>query len=139
MVISEVTRRRARMFEFKRWCREQKFNNGANLSHVLMDGGVLSVPFDRLDDFYDKYVEAVKASEKVYVVEQKTERYNFFLDIDYKDDRALTVEEVKGICRVICDKVSSLGVKTRSCAYRHRNPSREGKPKRAFTSIGRDL
>ena len=66
------------MFEFKRWCREQKFNNGANLSHVLMDGGVLSVPFDRLDDFYDKYVEAVKASEKVYVVEQKTERYNFF-------------------------------------------------------------
>ena len=117
------------MFEFKRWCREQKFNNGANLSHVLMDGGVLSVPFDRLDDFYDKYVEAVKASEKVYVVEQKTERYNFFLDIDYKDDRALTVEEVKGICRVICDKVSSLGGKDALVCVSPPKPVAGGKTK----------
>ena len=117
------------MLGFKRWCREQKFNNGANLSHVLMDGGVLSVPFDRLDDFYDKYVEAVKASEKVYVVEQKTERYNFFLDIDYKDDRALTVEEVKGICRVICDKVSSLGGKDALVCVSPPKPVAGGKTK----------
>ena len=96
---------------FRKWCRERKLNNGSNLSHVLMDGGVLSVPFDTLDEFYDRYVESVKSGEKVFVVEQKTELYNFFIDIDYKDDRALTVEEVEDVCRIICDKVKNLGGK----------------------------
>ena len=59
---------------FKRWCRQQGFcKSGPNLSHVLMDGGVLSVPFDRLNDFYMKCIEAVNSGEKIYVVEQKTE------------------------------------------------------------------
>jgi len=68
---------------FKSWCASQKINNASNLSHVLLDGGKLSVPFDKLDKFYEKYVEAVKCGEKLYVVEQKTETYNFFVDIDY--------------------------------------------------------
>ena len=71
---------------FKRWCIDQGFANNSNLSHVLMDGGVLSVPFDRLNDFYEKYVDAYTASEKVFIVEQKTENYNFFMDLDYKDE-----------------------------------------------------
>ena len=45
--------------------------------------GKLSVPFDRLNEFYDVYINAVK-SGKIYVVEQKSETYNFFVDIDYK-------------------------------------------------------
>ena len=63
---------------FKRWCASQNFNNATNLSHVLMDGGVLSVPFDRLNEFYEKYIEAVKSGEKLFVVEQKSPVYNFF-------------------------------------------------------------
>ena len=97
---------------FRAWCRKEKFNNGKALSHVLMDGGCLSVPYNRLGDFYEKYVEAVRSGdEKVFVVEQKTERYNFFVDIDYKDVRALTIEEIEDIARIICDKVGSLGGK----------------------------
>lgn len=97
---------------FRAWCRKEKFNNGKALSHVLMDGGCLSVPYNRLEDFYEKYVEAVRSGdEKVFVVEQKTERYNFFVDIDYKDVRALTIEEIEDIARIICDKVGSLGGK----------------------------
>ena len=57
---------------FKRWCKEQKFNNATNLSHVLMDGGVLSVPFDKLNEFHEKYIQAIKAGEKLFVVEQKS-------------------------------------------------------------------
>ena len=76
-----------------------------------MDGGVLSVPFDKLNDFYEKYIEAVQSGEKLYVVEQKTGVYNFFVDIDYKDDRALTLEEIKDICKIICDKVKRHGGK----------------------------
>ncbi len=45
-------------------------NNATNLSHVLMDGGKLSVPFDRLNDFYEKYIEAISSNEKLFVVEQ---------------------------------------------------------------------
>ena len=76
-----------------------------------MDGGVLSVPFDKLNEFYEKYIEAVKKGEKLFVVEQKTETYNFFVDIDYKDDRALTLDEIQDICKIICDKVKRHGGK----------------------------
>jgi hypothetical protein len=96
---------------FKKWCNHNKFNNASNLSHVLMDGGVLSVPYDRLDEFYDKYIEAVQSGEKLYVVEQKTETYNFFVDIDYKDERSLTLDEIQDVCKIICDKVKRHGGK----------------------------
>jgi len=48
---------------FKNWCVSQKLNGATNLSHVLMDGGVLSVPFDKLNDFYEKYIEAIVSGE----------------------------------------------------------------------------
>ena len=91
---------------FKQWCREQGFLNNSNVSHVLMDGGILSVPFDRLNDFYEKYVEVYTLGEKIFVVEQKTENYNFFIDLDYKDETELTLTQVESICKIICDKVS---------------------------------
>jgi len=94
---------------FKSWCASQKINNASNLSHVLLDGGKLSVPSDKLDKFYEKYVEAVKCGEKLYVVEQKTETYNFFVDIDYKGNEALNLDEIKDICKIICDKVKRHG------------------------------
>ena len=98
---------------FKEWCKEHGFlGKNPNPSHVFMDGGILSVPFDRLTEFYEKYVEAVKSNEKVYLVEQKTvDAYNFFVDLDYKDDDILTVEEINRVCKVICDKVSKYGGK----------------------------
>ena len=53
----------------------------------------------------------VKRGERLYVVEQKTETYNFFVDIDYKDKEALEIDEIKDICKVICDKVKRHGGK----------------------------
>ena len=96
---------------FRSWCRRQGFCNGSNLSHVLMDGGVLSVPFDRLNDFYEEYVRAVKAGEKIYVVEQKTDTYNFFVDMDYKDTEELPFDRLQEIVRVVCDRITLLGGK----------------------------
>ena len=96
---------------FKSWCATQNFNNATNLSHVLMDGGKLSVPFDRLNDFYDMYIKAISANEKLFVVEQKTPTYNFFIDIDYKDEESLSIDEIKSICKIICDKVKRHGGK----------------------------
>lgn len=90
---------------FKQWCKSQNFSNANNLSHVLLDGGKLSVPFDKLNEFYEKYIEAVKSGEKLYVVEQKTEKYNFFVDIDYKSKDPLGIDDIKDICKIICDQV----------------------------------
>ena len=94
---------------FKELCKTNGFVNKGNLSHVLMDGGSLSVPFDRLDNFYETYVDAVRRGEHIFVVEQKTEFYNFFIDIDYKDDEELDLDQVQIISKVICDKVSTFG------------------------------
>lgn len=96
---------------FRRWCKQHDVCNKNNLSHVLMDGGSISIPFDKLHDFYTMYIHCVKNKEKIYVVEQKTPCYNFFMDVDYKDDDALDVPTIKTICRVICDKVNVLGGK----------------------------
>ena len=96
---------------FKLWCKNQGFAHSSDLSHVLMDGGVLSVPFDRLNEFYTKCVEAYNSGEQIFIVEQKTENYNFFMDLDYKDDDELTLDQIKDICKVICDKVSKFGGK----------------------------
>lgn len=89
------------------WCKTNNFNNARNLSHVLMDGGILSIPFDKLREFYEVYIQSIKANEKIFVVEQKTETYNFFMDIDYKDDESLSLDQVKSICQIICDKVQT--------------------------------
>ena len=109
---------------FKSWCASQKFTHAANLSHVLMDGGVLSVPFDKLNEFHERYVESVKRGERLYVVEQKSEKYNFFVDIDYKDRESLSIDEVKDICKVICDKVKRHG--GRECIISIAPPKKSG-------------
>jgi hypothetical protein len=93
------------MSSFKDWCVSQNFANSSNLSHVLMDGGVLSVPFDRLHDFYDRYVMSVVSGEKIFVVEQKTDIFNFFVDLDYKSNVALTFDEIEDIVTVVCEAV----------------------------------
>ena len=69
------------------------------------------MPCDRLNTFYEKYIEAVNRGEHLYVVEQKTDTYNFFVDIDYKDEKPLEIGEIKKICKVICDKVKRYGGK----------------------------
>jgi hypothetical protein len=51
--------------------------------------------------------QAVKSGEKIYVVEQKSETYNFFVDIDYKDARILWVSMTISVTfpQVICETV----------------------------------
>ena len=71
--------------------------------------GSLSVPSDRLSEFYDKYIESVLSGEKIYVVRQKTKYYNFFVDIDYKAEEALNLNDIQDICKIICNKVMTKG------------------------------
>lgn len=90
---------------FRQWCQEHGFMNATSTSHVLMDGGVLSVPFDRLNEFYQFYIQCITNGERVYVVEQKTKVYNFFMDVDYVSDESLSVDQIESISKLICDTV----------------------------------
>ena len=114
---------------FKQWCASQNFNNATNLSHALMDGGVLSVPSDRLTDFYKKCVECIRVGEPIFVVEQKTPIYNFFVDIDYKDTEPLPLETIKMMTSIICEKVETFGAPECLVSIAKPKPVGEGKIK----------
>ena len=53
------------------------------LTHLLMDGGRLFVSDEEMDSFYDTYVTEL-SERNLYAVEQKTETFRFFVDLDYK-------------------------------------------------------
>lgn len=70
-------------------------------THVLMDGGILCVPPEETQDFYREYIEAINLGSKLYVVEQKTDNFKFFVDLDYKAPEKLTDEDLVQFCSII--------------------------------------
>ena len=70
-------------------------------THVLMDGGILFVPPEETRDFYRTCVDAINLGTKLYVVEQKTERFKFFVDLDYKAPEKLADEDLLQFCSII--------------------------------------
>jgi hypothetical protein len=70
-------------------------------THVLMSGGILFVPPEETQEFYMEYIAAVNSGVKLYVVEQKTELFKFFVDLDYKSPEKLKDEDLIQFCSVI--------------------------------------
>ena len=93
------------MSALKDWCKGNGFNNSTNISHVHMDGGVMSIPFDRLNDFYEIYISSIK-TDKLYVVEQKSDIYNYFIDIDFNGENPLDINTIKILTQHICKTIS---------------------------------
>jgi len=111
---------------FRDLCFKHNFNSKHDISHVLMDGGVLSVPFDRLGLFYDICIQCIKSGEKIYVVEQKTEIYNFFLDIDYTSEYALDLEEIQNFSKLIFEKIKQFSSLNQKCIISLAKPKKKG-------------
>ena len=109
------------------WCTQNGYSHGKSMSHVLMDGGVLSIPDTKVDEFYKVYINSVTNGEQVFVVEQKTDIYNFFMDIDYKDDEPLSITEIESITKMICDKIQTVlvDVETTKCMISVAQPKRK--------------
>lgn len=70
-------------------------------THVLMSGGILFVPPEETQEFYREYISAINSGTKLYVVEQKTEHFKFFVDLDYKASEKLSDEDLLQFCDVI--------------------------------------
>ena len=66
-----------------------------------MDGGILQVPFEQLDEFYVECIHAVRLGKKLYVVEQKTDVFKFFVDLDYKGPEALPDDVILNLVEVM--------------------------------------
>ena len=70
-------------------------------THVLMDGGILQVPFEQLEEFYTECVHSIRTGTKLYIVEQKTDVFKFFVDLDYKGPEALPDEAILELVNVM--------------------------------------
>ena len=74
-------------------------------THVLMDGGILYVPNEDTMEFYKTCIDLINLGTKLYVVEQKTENFKFFVDLDYKAPEKLTDEDLLQFCFIIQEAV----------------------------------
>jgi hypothetical protein len=78
-------------------------------THVLMDGGILSVPKNESLDFYRACIQLINSGSKLYVVEQKTDNFKFFVDLDYKAPEKLNDEDLIQFCSIIHEAIGSPG------------------------------
>ena len=76
-------------------------------THVLMDGGILHVPDSEIEEFHRAYIDSINSGLKLFVVEQKTDRFKFFVDLDYKAPEKLSDEDLNQFCSIIDDVVGS--------------------------------
>ena len=74
-------------------------------THYLMDGGILDVPYADTDAFFVEYLSALHRKHKVYVVEQKTLVFRFFVDLDWRDTSPLTDACLNDILRAMSSVV----------------------------------
>lgn len=93
-------------------------------THVLMDGGILHVSDHDLLRFYKDYIAEIQQGYKLYVVEQKTDVFKFFVDLDYKAQEKLSDEFLLQICKIIHEAIECPG---RCCIARAiSRPVKEG-------------
>lgn len=85
---------------FKRW----RVTHGPG-THYLMDGGILDVPKSDTSAFFVEYLAAIRKNQKVYVVEQKTDVFRFFIDLDWRAEEALSDDRLLEILQVMCSVV----------------------------------
>lgn len=58
-------------------------------------------------EFHRNYLDTINSGTKLYVVEQKTERFKFFIDLDYKAHDKLSDEDLNQFCTIIHEAIGS--------------------------------
>jgi hypothetical protein len=70
-----------------------------------MDGGILDVPYKDMDAFFVEYLACLRRGVKLFVVEQKTDVFRFFVDLDWRADEPISDEQLLGIIEKMCGVV----------------------------------
>lgn len=72
-----------------------RWRSSKNVTHLLLDGGTLSVKEADEHKFYEAYVKDLLNGESLFIVEKKTTpHFRFFVDIDYVGEIQLDFEKV---------------------------------------------
>lgn len=65
-------------------------------THVLLDGGILNVPWEENKTFYNAYVSDILHGKRLCIAEKRLDQFRFFLDIDfYSKDETERLDYVK--------------------------------------------
>ncbi len=71
-----------------------KKGDDRKMTHLLLNGGKLHVPQDKRTEFLKVYSANI-AIAKLYVIELKTEIFNFFLDLDFIQQLSIPIDTMK--------------------------------------------
>jgi len=79
----------------------ERWSGGSGpITHVMLNGGVLHASNASPDVFHSRYVKSLKR-KKLYIVEQKTIIFRFFVDLDYKAAEALPQQIIIELCQAM--------------------------------------
>lgn len=70
------------------------------ITHVMLNGGVLHASNASPHVFHTRYIKSLKR-KKLYIVEQKTIIFRFFVDLDYKAEEALPPHIIIELCQAM--------------------------------------
>ena len=98
----------------KEWLNSNNFlcveDDDRKPTHLFLDGGRATIPYDRLGEFYDVYSFCINNKNELFVVETKTDIFRLFADIDFlieknsdKQNEYTIIDIVKHIQSVITD------------------------------------
>jgi hypothetical protein len=93
-----------------------------------MDGGILMVPQEETQEFHQAYVQAINFGSKLFVVEQKTDRFKFFVDLDYKAPEKLSDEDLLQFCSIIHESLGGDNISECLVAKARPRPVGSGSP-----------
>ena len=74
-------------------------------SHFIMNGGVLKVPWEQNGTFFDQYIHDIRRNKKLCYVEKRTEKFKFFIDLDYEEESVVEDSYIIHICMCVCEIV----------------------------------
>lgn len=103
----KVKRQKGDISTFLDKCRVK---SGENFTHASMGGGVYDIPFDKIDDFFLLYMNAVKDDIPMHIVERHENIGPIVIDVDLRFDLGVTSRQykkkhVKDLVRAYMDEI----------------------------------
>lgn len=91
----------------KRYLIENKSFNvkDGKLTHVSLDGGRISV-LTNFNDFFNKYLEGLTRGDTYHLCERPSKVVKMYCDLDFVDDKEITIEEIVEITKKLYDIIS---------------------------------
>lgn len=110
---------------FYTWCRKEGFwgasgdaGAGKAFTHLLLDGGKLTVPSSRITEFNLEYAKHV-VQRDLFVVEVRPERFRMFMDLDFKTPDAVRAAETDEAVRTLSTRLYSVYLEYTKTAAMH--------------------